>query len=90
MKAKLLNWKKVKQECFEDWSENAEISVLKLNSEPAYYQVNSVNREIGAQLWVGNRAFNVAGHANRYMKIQEAKDDCQRHYNKLIEENSNP
>jgi len=88
IKAKQLIWKKVKPEVFEDWAEKAEVSVLMLNKEPAYYQVNSVNNEIGAQFWVGNSAFSVAGHTNRYVKIQEAKDDCQRHFNSLIKSNS--
>jgi hypothetical protein len=87
IKARELNWEVIKPESFESRSENAPISVLKINDGPAYYQVNIVNSVIEAQLWVGNRAFSVAGHHNRYTKIQEAKDDCQRHFNSLIREN---
>lgn len=81
LKVKQLEWKMVKPEVYEDFSYNAKVYNLYLNQDNAYYQINSVNHNIGTQFWVGNRAFKVEGN---YKYIDEAKKVCQEHYEEMI------
>jgi len=85
IKAKQLKWKEVKPEVFEVFAFNAEIAVLKIyNGKPAYYQINNVSGEIGCQIWVGNKGFDIRCHL---ASVVEGKRACQEHYNSLIREN---
>lgn len=86
MIAKKLEWEKVKHECFEDFAYKAFISVLKLNGNPAYYQVSKVNDNIQGSFWCHNTAFCICN----YSDINTAKNECQKHYERLVYENCSP
>ncbi|MGD9276334.1 MAG: hypothetical protein PVJ67_04125 [Candidatus Pacearchaeota archaeon] len=89
IKAKPLKWVKVKPpECFEDWSHNAKIEVLKLNNESAYYQVHQMHGyEIRASFWCGNKGMDIGDSFKEYSSLREAKNACQNHYDRVIKEN---
>lgn len=86
-KNKILEWIEEKPEVFEEFTHKAFINVLKLNGKPAYYQVDNFAGNIRGSFWCHNQASRVCCFSN---DIETAKEECQKHYERLVFENCSP